>query len=451
MYKKHICFLWTLLSLCFSINATPLPLIHADGAILLEPKTNTVLYAKNISQTFYPASTTKVLTSLILLEDMPIDTLITKTKTSVDEVPSDSSQIGISTGTQYTALEGLHAILLASDNYVSYDMAVKDAGSIEAFAAKMNQKAESLGAFSSHFMNPHGYHHPSHYTTPFDLSQIAKAAFNIPLFTQIAGVKSHTFMSTNPVTKIPISHTALLFDEKSSYYNPYVIGAKTGFHTPAKRTLIAKAKYDNIELIGVIMRTDNPLQFQDMNALLEYGHQNYSLIENTPLLPSLVNHSYSRWAKPYVDFAVDNNWLIDPVKNYTENITRREFVTLLKKALPNHYESLLNAFIQYDGPSIYKENLPADRKDMALISYRFLSELGFNSDNAPITSSASDIDKLSADYQQAITFNIRTGLMGENHAAFDPDSLVTYEQAISIAYRLHDIITRYDANRLPIL
>ncbi|MDF2878692.1 MAG: D-alanyl-D-alanine carboxypeptidase [Clostridia bacterium] len=451
MYKKHICFLCTLLSLCFAIDATPLPLIHADGAILLEPKTNTVLYAKNISKTFYPASTTKVLTSLILLEDMPLDTLITKTKTSVDKVPSDSSQIGISVGTQYTALEGLYAILLASDNYVSYDMAVKDAGSIEAFTAKMNQKARSLGAFSSHFMNPHGYHHPGHYTTPFDLSQIARAAFTMPLFTQIAGTKNHTFLTMNSANKMPINHTALLFDEKSPYYNSHVIGAKTGFHTPAKRTLIAKATYDNIELIGIVMRTDNPLQFEDMNALFEYGYQNYSLIENAPSLPSLINHSYSPWAKPYVDFAVDNNWLSDTAKNYTENITRREFITLLQKALPSHYESLLDSFIQYDGPSIYKENLPSSRKELALISYRFLSKLGLDSATISDVPSIKDIDTLSEIYQQAIVFNVKAGIMGEDHTAFNPDSLVTYEQAISVAYRLHDIIKRYDAFRLSAL
>ena len=80
------------------IVASPLPDISADGAILIEPKTNTIIYSKNMNQTFYPASTTKILTALAILQDLPSDMVITKTQTAVDEVPSDSSQIGLSVG-----------------------------------------------------------------------------------------------------------------------------------------------------------------------------------------------------------------------------------------------------------------------------------------------------------------------------------------------------------------
>ncbi|MEG0579604.1 MAG: D-alanyl-D-alanine carboxypeptidase, partial [Niameybacter sp.] len=126
--------------------------------------------------TFYPASTTKLLTSLLLVEDMQEGATITKSQDSLINVPSDSSHIGLKVGDSYSYTDGLHAILMGSDNFVSYDMSIFNASSINAFADKMNAKAKSLGANASHFVNPHGYHDPNHYTTPYDLALITSAA-----------------------------------------------------------------------------------------------------------------------------------------------------------------------------------------------------------------------------------------------------------------------------------
>lgn len=450
MHKKYLGFLLTLICICFSITATPLPIISAEGAILIEPKTNTVLYSKNANQKFYPASTTKVLTSLILLEDMPLDTTITKSKDAVLNVPSDSSQIGLKVSEQYSALEGLYAILLASDNFVCYDMAAKDAGTQKAFAKKMNETAESLGAFSSHFVNPHGYHHPDHYTTPFDLSQIASAAFENEMFAKIAGTKEHIFMTKNASHKIPLNHTALLLDEESPQYNPNVVGAKTGFHTPAKRTLIAKAKYDNIELIGIIMKTNNPHQFEDMNTLFEYGTQNYSLVTSQDSVNTIANHSYSTWAKPYVTAALEKGWIADTTKNYTTPITRREFVNLLKSSLPDDLKSLSDNYIDYDGDSIYKENLPTSRKEVALICYNLLNKLSPTSAYMPVTPNIHDITDMENAYKDAIHLVVSAGILGENNSVFNPNGLVTYEQALSILYKLAPIINTHHSYSLAL-
>ncbi|MDF2612357.1 MAG: Serine-type D-Ala-D-Ala carboxypeptidase [Clostridia bacterium] len=448
MYKKYVSFFVALTFICFSIAAKPLPPISAEGAILIEPKTNTVLYSKNANEKFYPASTTKVLTSLILLEDMPLGTTITKTKNSILNVPSDSSQIGIKVGEKYSSLEGLYAVLLASDNFVSYDMAVKNAGSQKAFANKMNEKANSLGALSSHFVNAHGYHHPDHFTTPFDLSQIARAAFNNTMFSKIAGTKEHVFKTQDTSHEIPLKHTALLLDPESRFYNPNVVGAKTGFHTPAKRTLVAKAKYDNIELIGIVMKTDNPHQFEDMNALFEYGTQNYSLVADQNGINSIVNHSYSQWAKPYVDFALEKEWITNTTKNYTDSITRREFVNLLKASLPDELKSLSDEYIDYDGDSIFKENLPTSRKEVALICYNLLNKLSKAPKNIPLTPNIPDISNVSEAYKDAIYFVVSTGILGQNDTAFNPEGLITYEQALSILYRLSPIINLYHSYSL---
>ncbi|MGL4344944.1 MAG: D-alanyl-D-alanine carboxypeptidase family protein [Cellulosilyticaceae bacterium] len=339
MKKTYYFLLILLVSLGLSITAfaAPLPDISAEGAILMDAKTGTILYAKNINSVFYPASTTKVLSCLILAEEMDATQIITKTPASIANVPSDSSHIGLLRGDTYTVKDGLHGILMGSDNYISYDMAVKNAGSIDAFANKMNQRAKLLGARSSHFVNPHGYHDPNHYTTPYDLALITKAAFANPEVLESAGTGQYKFAIPNRSTTMDISHTAALLDQQSPYYNPHVVAAKTGYHTPAGRTLVAKAIYNDIELIGVVMKTNTPYQFKDMNALFNYGNANFKVVGNEDHSYRVENISYSSWSKPYVTYALEHNWIAPTTTSYQTPISERTFVSLLNKAIPNAY------------------------------------------------------------------------------------------------------------------
>jgi len=260
------------------------------------------------------------------------------------------------------------------------------------------------------------------------------------MFVKISGTKEHLFITQNAAHKIPLKHTALLLDEESPLYNPHVIGAKTGFHTPAKRTLVAKAKYDNIELIGIVMKTTSPHQFEDMNALFEYGMQNYSLVVGENGIKSIANHSYSPWAKSYVDSALEKGWIIDTTQNYTDSITRREFVNLLKSSLPADFKGLLDDSIDYDGDSIYKENLPTSRKEVALICYNLLNKLSPTSSYMPVTPNVLDITDMNKAYKDAIHLVVSAGILGQNNTAFNPNGLVTYEQALSMLDKLAPII-----------
>ena len=449
MQKKYLSFLLCFIIFSNSLLASALPDISADGAILIEPKTNTIIYSKNMNLSFYPASTTKILTALAILQDLPKDRIITKTQTAVDEVPSDSSQIGLKVGDQYTVLDGLYAVLMASDNYVSYDLALADKGDIPAFANRMNALAVNNNALSSHFVNPHGYHDPNHYTTPYDLSQIAKAAFDDPILTKIAGTSSYNFKVANSDVVIPLTHTSSLLDKNSPYYNPHVVASKTGYHTPAGRTLVAKAVYDNIELIGVVMRTDTPNQFEDMNKLFEYGANNFTLSTHAKGFEYLTNHTYSDWAKPYVTQALQEGWITNTTYNYLFPITKREFVTLLKSATPTSYNSLLENMIQFNGSSIYKENLNTTRGEAAKAIYEFLSQLDLV--NILPSKTIVDLDKTTNPYAKAIQFCVDTGIMSINdNGYFGPNEPLSYENALYIASKVNDIIKRYDSYGLPL-
>lgn len=443
MFRKCIGFLSCFILICHVTFAASLPDISADGAILIETHTNTIVYAKNSNLAFYPASTTKILTSLAIAKDLPMDQIVTKSQSSIDNVPSDSSQIGLPVGSQYSVYDGLHAVLMASDNFVCYDLAVTDAGSINKFADRMNRLANECGARNYHFVNPHGYHDENHYVSPYSLAKIAEQAFSNPIVLDIAGTLNYNFHVQNTGAIIPLKHTALLLDPESAYYNPHVIAAKTGFHTPARRTLVARATYDNLDFVGVVMRTDAPLQFEDMNKLFAYGSENFELQNDADGTPYLENNTYSAWAKPYVEKAKQEGWIPDTVINYTVPVSKREFITLLHNAVSDQETDELTDLIHYNGDSIYTENLSLTREQLAKIIFNYLSQY----EMYPISSGTkiSDIADLSQSTQDAINFSVDANLISlKENNQFAPDSTISYEEALCITSKIQHIVERYN-------
>lgn len=434
-----ICFL-----LIYNISfASPIPEISADGAFLIETNTNTIIYSKNGYLTFYPASTTKILTSLAIASDLPMNQIITKSQSSVNEVPADSSQIGIDVGTQYTVYDGLHAVLMSSDNFVCYDLALADSGSIPAFASRMNSLAAKCQATNYHFVNPHGYHDVNHYITPSALARITIAAFDNPIVSKISGTLNYDFTILNTGRKIALKHTSALLDPTSPYYNEHVIASKTGYHTPAGRTLVAKADYGDLDFVGVVMHTEAPLQFKDMNKLFEYGATSFSVATDSNNLKYLVNNTYSNWAKPYIQEALDKGWTTHSSHNYTSFTTKREFLTLLRGATKSDYNSLLDEMIQYNAASIYTENLPIKRAELASTIYQYLSQLEIIS--LPPIQTITDIASLNSSTQEAITFCVQSGLLNlRDDNTFLPEQGVTYEEGLCVISKILDIIDRYE-------
>ena len=443
MFRKFICFLFSCLLICNITFATSLPEISADGAFLIETNTNTILYAKNSDLTFYPASTTKVLTSFAIAQDLPMSQIITKSQVAVDHVPSDSSQIGLNVGAQYSVYDGLHAVLMASDNFVCYDLALADSGSISAFANKMNSIATTLNAKDSHFINPHGYHSEEHYTTPASLAKITEAAFANPIVSKIAGTLNYDFKVINTGQTIPLKHTSVLLDPNSPYYNEHVVATKTGYHTPAKRTLVAQAQYGDLNLIGIVMRTDAPLQFEDMNKLFDYGSSNFTLKTDASNNSYLINNTYSSWAKPYVQEALSNGWITNTSCNYNSLITKREFLNILRNIAPNLVNTTVDEMLHHNGDSIYIENLPIKRKELAKIIYKYFSD--FNLLTIPNAVEIADINSLPPSTQEAIKFCVDAHIINlQNTNEFLPEDSVTYEEAICMLSKVNGILNRYE-------
>lgn len=254
------------------------PEIGAQSAILLEANTGVVLYAKNIYEKAYPASTTKLLTCLLAAENSQKNEMVKFTQNAVFSIEPGSSNIGIDAGEAMPMEECLYGILSASANEVANAVAEHVAGSMEAFAGMMNEKASELGCRNSHFVNAHGLHSEEHYTCAYDLAIIAKAFFQNELLSKIGNTSYHHFEPTDTQPDdIIIRNKHRLVSGEIPYEG--IKGGKTGYTSQARQTLVTCAEQNGMKLICVVMKEESPEQFYDTVKLFDYGFTNFAAMK----------------------------------------------------------------------------------------------------------------------------------------------------------------------------
>lgn len=255
------------------------PVTSAEAAILMEANTGTILYAKNIHQKSYPASTTKILTTLIAAETADMNEIVTFSNEAVFSIERSSSNMGMDVGETLTMEQCLYGILVYSANETANAVAEHIGGTIDNFVAMMNEKAASLGCTESHFMNPHGLHDENHYTTPYDFALIAREFFNNEMLCKMSSTVNYVI---EPTATQP-DHMDLWSKNKllpgKSYAYDYLVGSKTGYTTDAHSTLVSCAEKDGMKLICVVMKEDSPAQFEDTVALFDYGFANFQCLK----------------------------------------------------------------------------------------------------------------------------------------------------------------------------
>lgn len=278
-------FICSLLFFCIPCFANA-PELNSEAAILFETSTGNILYSKNASEKLYPASTTKILTAIIAIENCELDEIVTVSKNAVDSVPSGYSNAGLIAGEQLSIENLLYALMLNSANEAANVLAEHVSGSIDEFAILMNQKAEEIGCTNSHFTNANGMHNDEHYTTALDMALIANYCMKNDTFREIVSTTTYTLPSTNKYSKKDriMKNTNQLINQSSKYYLESAIGIKTGYTTQAGNCLISSAKKDDIELICVTLKAgsstnESGYRFSDSKALLEYGLENFGFIK----------------------------------------------------------------------------------------------------------------------------------------------------------------------------
>jgi D-alanyl-D-alanine carboxypeptidase (penicillin-binding protein 5/6) len=235
--------------------------LAAWGAICIDALTGKVLYESNADAPQYPASTTKIMTALLVVEEGDLDHEV---ECDLEDSKVGESSLNLKPGERFTRRQMLYGLMLKSANDVAHALGRDNAGSIEAFAEKMTRRAKELGATNTHFANPNGLHNPDHYTTPRDLACIARAAMQQPFFRQVVGTRDYTWM-VNGVPDPLHNHNRLL--ERF----PGCTGVKTGYTIPAQQVLVSSAMRGNHEVISVVMHTDKPGIWNDSMLLLSYG------------------------------------------------------------------------------------------------------------------------------------------------------------------------------------
>ena len=215
--------------------------ISADGGILMDAGSGAILYEKNSREAYYPASITKILTALVILENCDLDETVTFSNEAVNTLEPGASILGARAGDQLSVRECLYALLLQSANEVANALAEHCSGSIDAFAELMNEKARSLGCTSSNFANPSGLNDENHYTSAYDMALISQAAFSNPTFVEIDSTTYYD-VPAGKLKQYPdgwryYAHHRMLKKNDSLYYDG-VIGGKTGYTSLAGNTLV---------------------------------------------------------------------------------------------------------------------------------------------------------------------------------------------------------------------
>ncbi len=244
----------------------------AESAILIDADTGIVLYEKSPDKKLYPASITKILTSLLTLENCKLDEKIKHSHEAIYGIGPGSSHIGMRENEEITVEQALYGILLASANEVCVGVAEHIGGTTENFMKMANDRLKKIGAVNTHFSNPHGFHDDNHYTTARDMALIMKEAIKNEEFVKIISTYTYKIPPTNIVNEERILHNSNKFiNPYSNFYYENCVGGKTGFTDQAGNTLVTYAKKDGINLISVVMKDQGTNTYVDSKKLMEYG------------------------------------------------------------------------------------------------------------------------------------------------------------------------------------
>lgn len=257
---------------------------YAEAALLMDMSSGRLLYSKNAQERLYPASTTKMMTGIIALEEGNMEDKVTATYAALKDITNEDSHMGILIGEELTMEQLLNGMLVYSANDASNVIAIHLAGSIEGFVDRMNAKALELGMNNTHFENPCGIHDDNHYTTAEDLAILAKYCMQNEKFREIVKKPIYSMPATNKYgleRNLPTTNLFLSRARSSMYYYQPCIGIKTGHTSKAGYCLVSAAVHENIELLTVVMKCANTNEnegaysYIDTKKLFEFGFNNY--------------------------------------------------------------------------------------------------------------------------------------------------------------------------------
>lgn len=263
------------------------PDINSRACVVIDRKSNTVLYGKNENTKKKMASTTKIMTATIVIENCNLNDTIEVSKKAAG---TGGSKLGLKTGDKITILDLLYGLMLRSGNDAAVALAEYAGGDIPGFAKLMNSKASELGLVNTHFETPHGLDSDEHYTTAYELALLSNYALKNPTFAKIVGTKNYT-ITINGYPKA-LNNTNELLGNMDGIY-----GIKTGFTNGANRCLVTACKRNNMDIICVVLGADTK-KFRTLDSikLINYVLNNFEIVN----LQNLVNNEFDTWKNKHL-------------------------------------------------------------------------------------------------------------------------------------------------------
>ena len=261
------------------------PGTYGEAAIVMDAGTGSILYEKNINAHEYPASITKVLTTLVALKYGELSDTVTFTNDCISFMQPGDSSVGLKEGNVITLEQALYATLLASANEAAYAVAEnvgKNAGhDYNWFIEQMNQECTALGGKNSNFVNANGLHDDNHYTCAKDMALIGREIWRYPEFLKMCQEQSYTIPASDTTEEhVFAQHHKMLIDVNKNYYE-YAVAGKTGYTSNALSTLITMADNGDMKLVCVVLRTHGANIYPDTRNLFEYAFNNFQKINVT--------------------------------------------------------------------------------------------------------------------------------------------------------------------------
>lgn len=269
-------------------SANDFPTINSRAYIILDRKSSTVILGKNHNQRKKMASTTKIMTSLVVIENCNLSDTVEISKKAGS---TGGSRLGIKTGDKITVNDLLYGLMLCSGNDAAVALAEHVAGSINNFSELMNNKALELGLTNTHFITPHGLDADEHYTIAYELAILSNYALKNETFAKIVGTKEYTITINNNVKTI--RNTNELLGNLNGVY-----GIKTGFTNGANRCLVTACKRGDMDIICVVLGADTKkFRSTDSIKLMEYAFSHFEYVD----INNIINTYFENWKKEHLD------------------------------------------------------------------------------------------------------------------------------------------------------
>lgn len=359
-------FILILSSLAMPVSAAE-PDIRAKSAILVDAKTGRVLFEKDADIKAYPASTTKIMTALLAVENLDPSTVLTASEAAIN-IDRDGSNMGLLNGEQLTVSQLLYGLMVCSANDAANVLAEAVSGDIDSFVAKMNECAVQLGMTNTNFVNAHGYHDVEHYTTARDLAILASAAMEHALFRTVVGTAIYEIPPTNKYeeTRIISNNNALVngFRDHRYAYSA-ATGIKTGSTSDAGSCLVSSAEKNGMSYFAVVLDAPSDAEgnysFLDSIALFNYGFTQFSMqtVSTTGEIVAIPEVKWGRGADSVILSAKEPISLLLP-KGYDKSKLTSEITTEERIAAPVKEGDILGRIVYYyDGAEVGNMDLVA--------------------------------------------------------------------------------------------